>query len=992
MGERLALVIGSQCDGLPGQPLSFLPARAEELFAALTDPERGACTSQASRLLVNPSLPQMVGAVRDAVRDAAAGRATLVLAFVGHAEVVEFRHGGARLYLLPKNGRVPPDTDSGYQLGERMLDVLAGLPDIRDVDGLVFLLDACHAGLGVAQLAQDVTVVIADAGIRLQLLAATFDRKARDGCLSESLVRLLSEGLPELSSDYLDVEVAANVAASRCRQQEPPVVQTLARGRRNALDPGLFLGRNPAAAGRWALAGTGAGGHAVELTRDFQVRDALEAVQGEMARSRVTVLVGDAGSGKSAVVAALARPEVTGGLIPAGFVHAVAFTSLTRTATAIATELAGQLRGLDGFVAASERYQAAVGDPQKLGTVPALRRLVVEPLRLLPMPAGRRVRLVIDGIDQLAPEVVEEVAQAPTDIAADPGLGEVRILLTTQPRGLSGLAGVAGLARVDLGSPTPRDKAAYLRARGTPDALVSALLGHATSWLDLRLLADLVAQGDLRVPLAELRSLDELYRVTLEALTSEHRNAGAVLAVLAAAGTGPVLPITVASRACGRLGGPTETPGLRDVLVGIGGLAARADAGTDAERVGLFHDTLTAYLRTRLRLAVRDAHQAILDVLGELTQESAAVDYRQARAAEHLWALGRHSDAVDAVLAMLGPRAADNAQLLRPWSQQAAATLDADDPDSRRLRSSLAHWTGESGDVTGAVAAFTELLAEQARVLGPDDTKTLTTRRNLAGWTGRTGDVTGAVAALTDLLTDVERTLGPDDPNTLTVRNNLGYWRGDSGDVAGAVAVFTELLATQKRVLGPDHPDTLRSRYNLADWTGESGDVTRAVTELTDLLTDVEHALGPDHPDTLLTRSNLAYWTGESGDVAGAVDAHADLLVDMKRILGPNHPVTLRARSNLARLIGESRDVAVAAAAFTELLATHKRVLGPDHPDTLRVRFNLADLIGRSGDVAGAVAAFTDLLADQERVLGLDHPHTQATRGRLAYWTGSPGT
>src|SRR5450759_610422 len=89
MGERRALVIGSQCDGLSNLPLPFLP-------------ERGGCVRARSRLVVDPDLNQMVTAVNAAVAAADEDEATLVVAFLGHAEAVR-----DRLYLLPRNGTSP---------------------------------------------------------------------------------------------------------------------------------------------------------------------------------------------------------------------------------------------------------------------------------------------------------------------------------------------------------------------------------------------------------------------------------------------------------------------------------------------------------------------------------------------------------------------------------------------------------------------------------------------------------------------------------------------------------------------------------------------------------------------------------------------------------------------------------------------------------------------------------------------------------------------
>ena len=301
-------MIGSQCAGLPGQRLSFLPGRAESLYGVLIDPRRGGCLPDASALVVDPDLVTMIAAVKRAVAAAGGAGATLVVAFVGHAETLPDPTGEADLYLMPANGVVPPDSDSGYLLGQRLRELLAG-PAAVGLDGLLLLVDACHAGVGVLNVVQRAAGLMAATGVRLELLAATFNRKARDGCFSGTIAQLLGEGLADLSADYIDASIVLDRITDSCPHQEEPLRFAMARGRRIAGDPGLWLARNPAAGGRWGLASTAAGGHAVELTRSYQPTDAIERVVASIAGNRLTVLTGDAGSGKSALVAALTRPE-----------------------------------------------------------------------------------------------------------------------------------------------------------------------------------------------------------------------------------------------------------------------------------------------------------------------------------------------------------------------------------------------------------------------------------------------------------------------------------------------------------------------------------------------------------------------------------------------------------------------------------------------------------------------------------------------------------
>jgi hypothetical protein len=312
--------------------------------------------------------------------------------------------------------------------------------------------------------------------------------------------------------------------------------------------------------------------------------------------------------------------------------------------------------------------------------------------------------------------------------------------------------------------------------------------------------------------------------------------------------------------------------------------------------------------------------------------------------------------------------------------------LGSDHPDTLATRHNVARWRGRAGDAAGAAAAFEELLADCQRVLGSDHLHTLTTRGSWAYYQGEAGDAAGAAAAFEELLADCQRVLGPDHPHTLTTRANQAAWRGQAGDAAGAAALCEELLADCQRVLGPDHPDTLIARHGLARWRGQAEGPAGAAAACEEVLADQERVLGREHPHTLITRGNLAYFRGQAGDMVGAAAAYVELLGDYERVLGPDHPDTLIARGNLARWQGEAGDVAGAGAVLKELLADALRVLGADHRYTLATRHNLAVWRGVAGDIVGAAAACEELLADQDRVLGPDHPDTLATRHKLAYW------
>ena len=422
---RHALVVGSQCDAL-GETLrlSFLPDRAERLFEVLTDPSLGGCErAPVSVLLLDPTMEQLKTAVLDSVKRAAAVRATLMFAYIGHA-VRSPTQMSRPLFLLPTDADADaPMTDTAYQVGSRL-----GELGLADLDGLILILDACHAGAGVRDVVE--SSLDLKTQVRLELLASTFLREAYDGCFTGSMIDLLRHGRPELSSDYLDIETVANVATGTCQNPDPPIYHGAGVGR-DSSDPGLFVSRNVASPNAWPLTGTEEGSLAVEMTGAFQVTHDVERVRAALDSDRLVLVEGPAGSGKSVLVAALARPELVPDL-PRRYLAGVAFTAVTNTLDGIADSLHRQLRRIPQFIDAAERHQVAFAG--EVDRQPALERWVFGPLRIMePLGIGKRIRIAIDGVDQLDPANRSALLGAVTNSAADPRLQQVGLLLSSRP-------------------------------------------------------------------------------------------------------------------------------------------------------------------------------------------------------------------------------------------------------------------------------------------------------------------------------------------------------------------------------------------------------------------------------------------------------------------------------------------------------------------------------------------------------------------------------
>ena len=795
--------------------------------------------------------------------------------------------------------------DSGFLLGPRLAELIGGHANI---DGLVLLVDACQSGVGVADLAVHAGVEIAEAGTRVQLLTATFNQAARDGCFTRTLHGLLRDGLADLSGDYLLADAVAARIADACREQEQPRLAAF-QGRWQVSDPGLWLARNVRAPGRWVLAGTDAGAQAVDLTAHFAVTGTVERLLAAWHSARLVTLVGGAGAGKSALAAALTRPELAPGIVFPGLVDALVFASVSPTATEMAAALAAQLGRVAGFAEAAELYRARA-DPKDLDRQDALTRLVVGPLRELQVTGARRLRLIVDGLDQLDGTARDGVIAAARTLASEPLLSGVRVLLTGRPEGLPTPALPGDVVR--LGTPPAEELHGYLRDRGVPAALADVIEGNVRSWLDARLFADLVAGGGATEQATAPGTVDELYRRTVSAAVDRlgADPATAVLAVLTAAGAGPSLPVQLLADALSRLTAvPISVKQARDLLVPLGGLVVRARAGTAGEHVGLFHDTLVDHLGTSpaVDVDVPGGHLALVAAVEAdgATPQPVYRGYAAAHLPDHLWAIGRYTDALSAVYTALGHRAADNAQVLSRWVERATATLGPDHPQTLTSANNLAGAYQAAGDVGRAIALYEQTLADTRRVLGPDHPQTLTAANNLAGAYQAAGDLGRALPLYEQTLTDTRRVLGPDHPQTLTGANNLAGAYRAAGDLGRALPLYEQTLTEREQALGPDHPTVAVVLYRLAGVQLALGDAAAAVRGLHRAVRVDQDAYGYDHPEVAIDLEALAVAEEVANDNAAALTSLRKALEIRLTAGGPDAPSVAKLRERIGALQAE---------------------------------------------------------------------------------------
>src|SRR6266851_4679823 len=622
--RRLALLVASQCQNMLDLP--FLPPKrlAHELderelsedrrlilelrtllvdgpgwWRPVTHGEEEEPAVLAPGLLVNPTRAQADAALGRAIREAHERDATLLVFYVGHgvgyqADPAQAVHHFLQVWdtaEMPASIQAP---DNGWD-PYATIDALR--PACPHITGLILVVDACFGSWAVQRVKQWAGV---NARFRSVWLASSQNEAAYDGCLTQTFVRALRDGVPahqhpdRALQPRLRGELLAYLVEQGCRGQTPSLDGF------QYWDPAMFVATNRAAEAITSKQGVdpATGDYLLRLLEHYQPHFLTDVVTASETH-RVLTIVGEAGSGKSSLAAALYQAH--GDALPLDFVtHAIAFTSVNAQVTDLATTIHNQLLArIVNFDRAATSYKTQ--NLEHWERLDPFDRLVLGPLSLL---RSQPVRIVLDGLEQLRESNASDVvADAIRRIESDKDLSRVRLILTSRP-GLPRMA-EGELPLADVTEATARN---YLRVRGVPAALHEKIARLAAGrWLVLQLAADYLMahpHEDL-----DVRTVEDLYNQVLDKAAVRldwKRQLRPVLSVLAAAGPGPVLPVALLAHASAALGGPTTRVGLAEVLADrdLYRIIDRVRPGTPHEHVGLFHATLAASLAANRRLSL----------------------------------------------------------------------------------------------------------------------------------------------------------------------------------------------------------------------------------------------------------------------------------------------------------------------------------------------------------------------------------------------------
>ncbi len=229
-----------------------------------------------------------------------------------------------------------------------------------------------------------------------------------------------------------------------------------------------------------------------------------------------------------------------------------------------------------------------------------------------------------------------------------------------------------------------------------------------------------------------------------------------------------------------------------------------------------------------------------------------------------------------------------------------------------------------------------------------------------------------------------EKNLGPNHPDVAIILNNLGELLREMNRLKEAEGLYQRALAITKKNLGSDHPDIAIRLNNLAVLLHQMNRLVEAEPLKRQALAITEKSLGPNHPDVAGRLINLAELLRETNRLAEAEPLYRRALAITEKGFGPEHPRVATCLSNLAVLLDGANRLVEAEPLHRRALAITEKSLGPNHPDVATRLDNLAVLLRMTNRLLEAEPLQRRALAIYEKSFGPEHPDVAICLNNLA--------
>ena len=244
--------------------------------------------------------------------------------------------------------------------------------------------------------------------------------------------------------------------------------------------------------------------------------------------------------------------------------------------------------------------------------------------------------------------------------------------------------------------------------------------------------------------------------------------------------------------------------------------------------------------------------------------------------------------------------------------------------------------------------------------LGPEHPDVAAALSNLAGGLEDMNRLTEAEPLMRRALAIVEKNLGSEHPNVASALNGLAGLLQATNRLAEAEPLFRRALAIDEMSYGLEHPKVAIRLNNLAELLRVMNRLDEAEPIFCRALAIVEKSLGREHPNVAIPLNNLAQLLQGSNRLAEAEPLMRRVLAILEKDFGPEHPNVSIAINNLARLLQDTRRLVEAEPLMRRAVEIFLKLTvstGHRHPHLQTQVGNYAKLLSELGHSQSEVLA-----------------------------------
>lgn len=318
-----------------------------------------------------------------------------------------------------------------------------------------------------------------------------------------------------------------------------------------------------------------------------------------------------------------------------------------------------------------------------------------------------------------------------------------------------------------------------------------------------------------------------------------------------------------------------------------------------------------------------------------------------------------------------------------------ALTLDEDSfgtehPAVAVCLNNIAQLLQDTNRLNEAEPLMCRALSMNENALGANHFTVATSLNNLAALFCETNRWLEAEPLYRRALSICEKTYGKEHPNTATSLSNYAVLLYNTNRMEEAEKLMRTALRIDENSLGREHPRLLPELNNLALILKDTNRMAEAERLMLRALDISEKAFGRDHPDVAQGLNSLAQLYQDTNRLTEAEPLMLRALSISVKTLGTDHPVIGDYLSNLAQLLVASNRLNEAEPLMRKALAIQEGIFGKEHSAVAACLNNLGGLFRMTNRFAEAEQFFCRALSIYEKSLGECHPNVAVSLNNLA--------